>query len=169
MSSPRIPLSHLTDAPDERRKFRLLEEVRHRLRERRYSRRTEQAYVFWIRRYVLFHERRHPRDMGAQEIRTFLSHLARVQGVAASTQNQALAALTFLYSAVLRQPFDRIDGIAPARRSKNVPVVLTAKEIRAIFRQVSGHAKLCLADVWQWLAGFRMCVASSEGCRRGAA
>ena len=119
--------------------------MRHRLRERRYSTRTERAYVFWVRRYVFFHERRHPRDLSADDVRDFLSHLARVERVAASTQNQALAALTFLYGVVLAQPFERIDGIAPARRSRHVPVVLTPREIRALLRQASGAPRLCLA------------------------
>ena len=85
MPLPPVPVSHLAAPPDERRRFRLLEQVRHRLRERRYSRRTEVAYVFWVRRYVLFHERRHPRDLDAVAVRDFLSHLARVEGVAEST------------------------------------------------------------------------------------
>lgn len=106
----------------------------------RYSPRTEEAYVFWVRRFVLFHQRRHPSDLGANEVRAFLSHLATVEQVAASTQNQALAALTFLYARVLLQPFERIDGIAPARRSRHVPVVLTPREIRAILRHVKDPA-----------------------------
>jgi integron integrase len=101
--------------------------------------------VFWVRRYVLFHNRRHPSHLDATAVRDFLSHLARVEGVAASTQNQALAALTFLYGAVLRQPFERIDGIAPARRSRHVPVVLTPREIRAILRHVAAPARLSIA------------------------
>lgn len=93
---------------------------------------------------MLYHKRRHPRDLDAVAVREFLSHLARVEQVAASTQNQALAAITFLYAAVLRQPFERIDGIAPARRSKHVPVVLTPREIRAILRHAVQPGRLCL-------------------------
>ena len=125
--------------PNPARRFRLLEVVRQRAGERRYSPRTEKAYVFWIRRYVMFHARAHPRDLGPLEVRAFLSHLALVDGVAASTQNQALAALTFLYGAVLQQPLERIEGIAPARRSRYVPVVLTPQEIRAILRRAAGN------------------------------
>jgi integron integrase len=145
MPTPPIPLAHLTSAADPARRFRLLEQVRHRLRERRYSPRTEQAYVAWIRRYVLFHDRRHPRDLDERAVRDFLSHLARDGQVAASTQNQALAALCFLYSVVLGRPLDRVDGITPARRSRRVPVVLSQREIRGILRRLSDPVRLCVA------------------------
>jgi site-specific recombinase XerD len=94
---PPIPMSHLTDAPNPERRFRFMEIVRLTLRERRYSRRTEEAYVHWIRRYIVYNDRRHPRDLAEPEVKRFLSALAVEEGVAASTQNQALAALTFLY------------------------------------------------------------------------
>jgi site-specific recombinase XerD len=94
---PPIPMSHLTDAPNPERRFRFMEIVRRKLRERRYSRRTEEAYVHWIRRYIVYNDRRHPRDLAEPEVKRFLSALAVEEGVAASTQNQALAALTFLY------------------------------------------------------------------------
>src|SRR5687767_11599432 len=89
---PRIPLAHLVAPPDPSRRYRLLELVRARLRERRYGRRTEKAYVAWVRRYVLFHDRRHPRDLGPEHVRDFLSALAVRDHVSAATQNQALAA-----------------------------------------------------------------------------
>jgi hypothetical protein len=98
---PRIPLDILNAPPDPARRFPLLEKVRARLHERRYSRRTEEAYVAWIRRYVLFHDRRHPGDLSVTHVRAFLSALATKNRVAASTQNQALAALLFLYEHVL--------------------------------------------------------------------
>lgn len=145
MPTPPIPLARLTSAPDPARRFRLLEQVRYRLRERRYSPRTEQAYVAWIRRYILFHDRRHPRDLDEGAVRHFLSHLARDGQVAASTQNQALAALCFLYSAVLGRPLDRVDGITPARRSRHVPVVLSQREIRGILRRLSDPMRLCVS------------------------
>ncbi len=128
--------------------MRLLEVVRRRLRERRYSPRTQEAYVYWIRAYVLYHERRHPRDLDALAVGAFLSHLARVRCVAASTQNQALAALaalTFLYARVLQQPLERIESIAPARRTMSLPVVLTPREIRGVLRRVADPARLCLS------------------------
>jgi integron integrase len=139
---PLIPLAHLV-ASDPERKYRLMEVVRTRLRERRYSPRTEQAYVFWIRRFVQFHGRRHPRELGEPEVRRFLSHLATRDRVAASTQNQALAALTFLYDAVLRRPLARVDGIAPARRARRVPVVLSQREVRALLGRLRDPARLC--------------------------
>jgi integron integrase len=120
-----------------------MEIVRQRLRERRYSARTEQAYLFWIRRYVVYNERRHPRDLDVAEIRRFLSHLATEERVAASTQNQALAALRFLYGVVMQRPFDQVEGVAPARRSRRVPVVLSQREIRALFGRLDGVQRLC--------------------------
>jgi integron integrase len=148
MSSPpeplRIPLAHLVASPDPARRFRLLELVRVRLRERRYSRRTEEAYVAWIRRYVIFHGRRHPRDLGAQDVRRFLSALATEKRVAASTQNQALAALLFLYEHVVRQPLGRVDGISPARATRHLPVVLSQREVRALLDRLEDPARLCV-------------------------
>src|SRR4051794_33534152 len=98
MPSPRIPMSHLTGPPDPERKLRLLERVRRAMRERRYSPRTVEAYTMWVRRYVVFHRRRHPADLDASDVSAFLSNLAVERRVSASTQNQALAALTFLYT-----------------------------------------------------------------------
>jgi integron integrase len=120
----------------------LLEIVRHVLREARYSRRTEEAYVFWIRRFIVYNDRRHPKEMGEAEVGKFLSMLAGEEHVAASTQNQALAALRFLYERALRVPLNRVDGIIPAKRAKRVPIVLSKREIRAIFRQLSGEHRL---------------------------
>jgi integron integrase len=139
----RIPLPHLVGPPDPAHRYRLMEMVRQRLRERRYSARTEEAYAFWIRRYVIYNDRRHPRDLGVDEVRRFLSHLATEDRVAASTQNQALAALRFLYGVVLQRPFDHVEGVAPARRSRRVPVVLSQREIRALFSHLSGASRLC--------------------------
>jgi len=90
-----IPASHLRDAPE--RRFSLLGQLRARLRTRHYSRKTEVAYVNWVRRFVQFHGRRHPRTMGSREISAFVTHLATERHVSASTQNQALAAVLFLY------------------------------------------------------------------------
>ena len=106
--------------------------------------RTEQAYVHWIRRYVVYHGRRHPRDMGVTEVRDFLSHLATVGQVAASTQNQALAALLFLYDRVLRDPLPRVDEIAPARRSRHVPVILSPAEVRGLMAALGEPYRLCV-------------------------
>lgn len=94
---------------------RLLDQVRQALRRKHYSMRTEEAYVSWIKRYMLFHDKRHPRDMGAPEVTAFLTHLAVDEQVAASTQNQALAALLFLYRNVMNQP---LEGTLDAVRAK---------------------------------------------------
>jgi len=155
---PRIPLPHLDAAPESERRFRFLETVRRCLRERRYSRRTEEAYVHWIRRYVLFNDRRHPRDLGEDEVRAFLSALAVESGVAPSTQNQALAAITFLYDRVLDRPLTRIDGVEPARRSPRLPVVLSQNEIRAILKHLGEPIRLCAALMYGSGLRVRECV-----------
>lgn len=141
---PPIPLSHLVGPSEPERKYRLLETVRLRMRERRYSPRTEDAYVRWIRRFILYHDRRHPRDLGPEEVRAFLSSLTLSDQVAASTQNQALAAITFLYNQVLGIPLERIEGIAPARRSAYVPVVLSTREIREVLERLSHPTRLAV-------------------------
>lgn len=143
MPLPPVPESHLNAPADPTRRFRLLEIVRLRMRERRFSPRTQRAYLDWIRRYVLFHGRRDPRDMGAEEVRSFLSDLAVVQRVSASTQNQALAALSFLYDAAIKRKLERIDGIAPARQSRHVPVVLSKGEMKRLLGAMSGPSRLC--------------------------
>ncbi|MEP6496184.1 MAG: integron integrase [bacterium] len=145
---PLLPVGHLTASPNPQRRFRLMEVVRRRLRERRYSRRTEEAYVHWIRRYIMYHGRRHPGDLSEEEVRQFLSSLATEHQVAASTQNQALAAVTFLYEYVLDRPLTRIEGIQPARRSRHVPVVLSHAEIRAILSRLQGPISLCAAIMY---------------------
>jgi integron integrase len=141
---PQIPLAHLVAPPDPARRFRLLEQVRARLRERRYSRRTEEAYVAWIRRYVIFHDRRHPRDLGAEHVRQFLSALAVEKRAASSTQNQALAALLFVYEHVIRRPLGRVDGISPPRSARRLPVVLSRREVRALLDCLEDPARLCV-------------------------
>ena len=142
---PRIPVAHLAAPGDPARRFRLLESVRYHLHARRYSARTEEAYVAWIRRYVLHHGRRHPRDLDVSSVGAFLSHLAVVGHVAASTQNQARAALLFLYDVVLKEPLERLEDIAPARRSRYVPVVLSQREVRVLLDRLRQPARLCVA------------------------
>ena len=95
------------------------------LRARHYSRRTETAYVHWIRRFILFHRARRPREVAEGEVNRFLTHLAMNENVAASTQNQALAAVLFLYEHVLEQPLHRIEGVVRARRPRQLPAALT--------------------------------------------
>ncbi len=121
---------------------RLLSQVRATIRRLRLSRRTEQAYVAWVRRYVRFHRYRHPRVMGEAEVVAFLTHLAAERGVARSTQIQALSALQLLYRDVLRIPIGEartmVRAVAPAR----LPVVLTPEEVSRVLRQLSGVAWL---------------------------
>jgi len=121
---------------------RLLDRVRAAVRLRHYSRRTEKAYVAWIRRYILFHGKRHPMDMSAPEMTRFLSSLAVDGGVAASTQNQALSALLFLYRDVLEVDVPWLDGIVRAKRPQRLPIVLTREEVRAVLRSLHGVPRL---------------------------
>lgn len=117
---------------------RLLHRVRWHLRVKRYSIRTEQAYLDWIRRFILFHEKRHPAEMGEKEIAAFLSHLAIDQRVAASTQNQAFSALLFLYQQVLEKKLEFITGVERVRRPPKLPVVFTRAEARAVLAHLKG-------------------------------
>jgi integron integrase len=128
--------------PSQPRPKKLLDQVRDAIRVKHYSYRTEQTYVQWIRRYILFHNKQHPKDMGVPEIEAFLTHLAVQGNVASATQNQALSALLFLYNEVLRQPLDgRIDAVR-AKPSRKLPTVLTMEEVRTILQNVSGVYQL---------------------------
>jgi integron integrase len=121
-----------------------MEIVRRRLRERRYSARTEMAYVFWIRRYIIENGKRHPSALGEADVARFLSTLALRDQVAASTQNQALAALLFLYAHVVRRPLARVEGVMPAHRPRRLPVVLSQGEVRRILRELEDPYRLCV-------------------------
>ncbi len=112
------------------------------LRVRHYSRRTEEAYVAWTRRYILFHGKRHPSEMGAPEVTRFLSSLAVDGKVAGSTQNQALSGLLFLYREVLELDLPWLDGIVRAKRPQRLPVVLTREEVRAMLQPLTGVPRL---------------------------
>jgi integron integrase len=116
----------------------LMDRLRRAIRARHYSRRTEDAYASWVRRYIFFHGVRHPVLLGAGDIRTFLTHLAVEQNVSVSTQNQARAALLFLYTHVLGQELTHVDvGIRP-RRPRRLPVVMTRDEVKAVLAELSG-------------------------------
>jgi len=117
---------------------KLLDQVRDRIRVKHYSIRTETQYVQWIRRYILFHGKRHPRNMGQKEIEAFLTHLAVEGGVSASTQNQALSALLFLYREVLEMEVPWLDKVVRAKRPQRMPVVLTRQEVRSVLERMSG-------------------------------
>jgi integrase len=120
----------------------LMEQVREEIRARHYSRRTEDAYVHWIRRFIVFHGRRHPRDLGALEISAFVTWLAVEQRVAASTQNQALSAVLFLYRDVLRQEAGAVELVPRARMPSKVPVVVTVAEVRKVLDALSGVPRI---------------------------
>ena len=126
----------------ESRPPRLLDRVRLAIRARHYSLRTEQAYVAWIRRFILFHGKRHPLEMGEAEINAFLSDLAVRDGVSASTQNQGLAAFLFLYRYVLEKPLPAIADVIRAKRPRRLPVVLTRAEVRAVIGRMGGTPRL---------------------------
>ena len=123
-------------------KPRLLDRVRAATRARHYSLRTEKAYVHWMRRYILFHGKRHPMEMGGPEVTRFLTSLAVDGHVAGSTQNQALSALLFLYREVLGQELPWLDNVVRAKRTARLPVVLTRDEVRAVIRQLRGIHRL---------------------------
>ena len=106
-----------------------------------YSYRTEQTYVQWIRRYILFHKKRDPNEMGVPEVEAFLTHLVVQNGVAAATQNQALSAILFLYKEILGRPLEGVDAIR-AKRSRRLPTVLTVEEARLVIHQMSGVHRL---------------------------
>jgi integrase len=113
-------------------KFKLLDEVRQAIRARHYSPKTEESYVHWIKRFIFFHDKRHPAQMGEKEIGQFLSGLATDRHVSASTQNQALNAILFLYRDVLRKEIGYVDGGVRAKRPHRLPVVLTRQEVKSI-------------------------------------
>lgn len=121
---------------------RLLDEVRSRLRVKHYSLRTEQAYVGWIRRFILANGKRHPREMGAAEVEQFLSDLAVRGAVAASTQNQALSALLFLYREVLGTELPWLENVVRAKRPRRLPVVLSQAEVRRLLAEMDGRSWL---------------------------
>lgn len=119
-------------------KLSLLDQVRAAVRLRHYSIRTEETYVNVVRRFILYHGKRHPKEMGVDEIRQYLSHLATDENVAASTQNVALSALLFLYREVLLIDLPFIEGVERAKRPQRVPVVLTTEEVKRVLAGLSG-------------------------------
>jgi integron integrase len=133
---------------------KLLDQTREVLRLKHMSLRTEEAYLSWVRRFILFHDKRHPKDMGAPEIRAFLSHLAIQGKVAASTQNGALNALVFLYRHVLRQPSPDLADLERAKRPRRVPTVFTREEVQAVLAHLSGIPHLMASVLYG--AGLRL-------------
>ncbi|TAK97608.1 MAG: integron integrase [Aquabacterium sp.] len=121
---------------------RLLDQVKERIRYLHFSLRTEEAYLYWVRAFVLFHGKRHPRDLGLQEVEAFLSHLANERHVAASTHKQALSALIFMYGKVLGRDLPWLDAIGRPKSSPKLPVVLTAAEVAQVLAALDGRYRL---------------------------
>ena len=121
---------------------RLLDQLKTAIRIRHYSYRTEQTYVHWTVRFIRFHKLRHPKEMGALEVAAFLSHLAEELTVSASTQNQALNALVFLYKHVLNQEIGNIEGVVRSKRPRRLPVVFTRDDALAVLNHLEGRERL---------------------------
>ena len=136
-----------------RKKSQFLEKVRHLMRVQHYAIRTEEAYTDWIRRFILFHKKRHPADMGEQEVAEFLTYLAVNRNVAPATQAQALNALIFLYRKVLDRPIGEIKGIVRSKKREKIPVVLTQAEVARLLSNLGGI---------HWLVG---CLLYGSGLR----
>ncbi|MFQ6404634.1 integron integrase [Methylophilus sp. 'Pure River'] len=124
---------------------KLFPSITERLHRLHYSQRTEASYIAWIKRYILFHDKRHPRDMGAIEVAAFLSHLAIDKQVAASTQSQAKSALLFLYDEVLGQTLPTLENVTKVVAKKQLPVVLSTQEVQAILSRLDGNMWLLVS------------------------
>ena len=136
--SPKSPLERFVPNP----KLKFMEQCREVMRFRRLALRSEQAYLEWIKRFILFHQKRHPKDMGEPEVRAFLTHLAVQRNVAAATQNHALNALVFLYRHVIGREFDLLEGVKRAKRMPRVPVVLSKAEVQRLLTAVPPKYRL---------------------------
>lgn len=123
-------------------KPKLLDQVRDVLRRKHYSIRTEQSYIDWIKRFIIYHHKRHPSDMAEEEVAQFLTHLARDLNVAPSTQNQALSALLFLYKQVLKHEIGWLEKVERAKKPPKLPVVLSRAEVKRVFAHLHGTPKL---------------------------
>lgn len=149
---------------------KLLDRVRARTRALHYSIRTEEAYVDWARRFILFHGKRHPQEMGAPQVEAFLEHLAVERGVSASTQNQAKAALLFLYREVLGVQLPWLGEVTTAKTARRLPVVLTQREVRELLLELDGTmglvASLLYGTGMRLLEGLRLRVKDVEFERR---
>jgi integrase len=132
---------------------KLLDRVREAIRVRHYSRRTEEAYVTWIRRFILFHGKRHPSELGSPEVAGFVSSLAIDRDVSVSTQNQALSAVLFLYRDVLGISLDKVNGIVRASARRRLPVVLTRREVSPVMAHLEGPSWLVVALLYGAVSG----------------
>src|SRR5438874_4626131 len=129
-------------SPAASNKPKLLDQVRDVIRRKHYSIRTEHAYIDWIKRFIVYHNKRHPLEMAEEEVAQFLSHLARDRDVSASTQNQALSALLFLYKDVLKQEIGWLENVERAKKPVRLPVVLSHSEMKRVFAHLHGTPKL---------------------------
>jgi len=143
-----VPLSTIPTGAAAGRKPKFLDQVRIFMRTRRYSRRTEQAYVDWVRRFILFHNKRHPRDLGEEQIMEFLSDLAVKRKVSPSTQNQAFCALLFLYQQFLERKLGRLDRAVRASRPARLPAVLSRDEVRAVLAHIRPPYRLMVELIY---------------------
>jgi integron integrase len=132
----------LPDVPAEGKEKKLLDQMRDVMRLKHYSIRTERTYCDWVERFIRFHKLKHPREMGEMEVAEFLTDLARNGRVAASTQNQALSALLFLYQQVLKQEIGWLRGVERARKPARLPVVLSRDEVHKVFAHLHGQVRL---------------------------
>ncbi len=149
---------------------RLMDRVRETLRVHRYALSTERTYCHWIKRFIFFHDKRHPSEMGAAEVEAFLTHLATAENVSASTQNQAMHAVLYLYKNVLGVDLPWLDNVVRARESKRLPAVLTQRETAALLRHVHGTPgtiiKLLYGTGMRLLEGLRLRVKDLDLERR---
>lgn len=149
---------------------KLLDRVRHTIRLHQYSLDTERAYIHWIRRFILFHNKQHPMDMGKPEVEAFLTHLAVNRAVSPSTQNLALAAILFLYQKVLETELPWLDDVIRAKPQRRIPVVLSKEEVRRLFEQCRPTqlliAQMLYGSGLRLMEGLRLRVGDIDFCRR---
>lgn len=124
------------------KKPKLLDQVRTELSTNHYSKRTQEAYISWIKRFILFHNKRHPKEMGAEEIKQFISHIATNQQVSSSTQNQALNAILYLYKNVIKKEIKFVEGFGYVKRIRHLPVVFSREESTKVLNQLDGTIQL---------------------------
>jgi site-specific recombinase XerD len=144
---------------------KLLDQVREAIRTKHYSYRTEQTYVEWIRRFILFHKKRHPKDMGADEVQAYITYLANERTVAASTQNQALSAIMFLYKYVLQKEIVFPSDIIRASKPGRLPTVLSHAEAMSVINHMSGVPQLITKLLYG--SGLRITPALACRCKCG--
>ncbi len=150
---PPAPVKHAPPPPTPQQP-KLLDRLREPLRSRHYSRRTEQCYCHWVKRFIFFHNVRHPAEMAEPEINAFLMHLAIKEKVSASTQTQALSAILFLYRHVLGREVGTLEGLIRARKPKRLPVVMSREEVKAVLGHLSGDKWLMASLMYG--AGLRL-------------